>query len=84
MKQKGAILVRRAFQEAKVSHSPSVDTWDARLTEGLREDAICLFEDYTELSQVKFSRALTPSNPCVKPCGITFSNGSERSYGAVL
>ncbi|XP_054611256.1 uncharacterized protein LOC129169152 [Dunckerocampus dactyliophorus] len=84
VKQKGAILVRRAFQEAKVNYSPAVDTWDAPLSEGLREDAICLLEDYAELSQVRFIRALTPPDPCTKPCGITFSDGSERSYGAVL
>ena len=84
VKQKGAILVRRAFQEARVKYSPAEDTWDAPLSEGLREDAICLFEDYAELSRVKFTRALTPPDSCAKPCGITFSDGSERSYGAVL
>lgn len=42
VKQKGAILVRRAFQEAKVKSSPAEGTWDAPLSEGLREDAICL------------------------------------------
>lgn len=84
LKQKGAILVRRAFQEAKGKYSSSEDTWDVPLSEGLREDAICLLEDYAELGQLKFIRALTPPDPCGEPCGITFSDGSERSYGAVL
>lgn len=84
VKQKGAILVRRAFQEAKINYHPTIDTWDTPLTESLREDAVCLFEDYTELSQVKFIRALTPPDTCARPCGITFSDGSECSYGAVL
>lgn len=76
-------MVRRAFQEGKVNYGPSGDTWDAPLTESLREDAICLFEDYAELSQLKFIRALTPPDQCAKPCGIT-SDGSQHSYGAVL
>lgn len=84
VKQKGAILVRRAFQEAKLNYSPSEDTWDTPLSESLREDAICLLEDYAELGQLNFTRALTPLDPSAKPCGITFSDGSERSYGAVL
>ncbi|KAL2085038.1 hypothetical protein ACEWY4_020556 [Coilia grayii] len=83
VKQKGAILVGRAFQEAKVKYSPE-NTWDAPLSEGLREDAVCLFEDYAELGQLRFVRALTPPDTCAEPCGITFSDGSERSYGAVL
>lgn len=33
---------------------------------------------------MKFIRALTPPDPCAKPCGVTFSEGSESSYGAVL
>lgn len=40
VKQKGAILVRRAFQEAKAKFSPSENTWDEPLSEGLREHAI--------------------------------------------
>ena len=84
VKQKGAILVRRAFQEAKGKYSSSENTWDAPLSEGLREDAVCLFEDYAELGRLRFIRALTPPDPCAEPCGITFSDGSERSYGAVL
>lgn len=84
VKQKGAILVRRAFQEAKGKYGSSEDTWDVPLSEGLREDAISLFEDYAKLSQLRFIRALTPTNPCAEPCGITFSDGSECSYGAVL
>ncbi|KAK5862062.1 hypothetical protein PBY51_017494 [Eleginops maclovinus] len=84
VKQKGAILVRRAFQEAKGKYSPSENTWDVPLSEGLREDAVCLFEDYAELGRVSFVRALTPPDPSAEPCGITFSDGSERSYGAVL
>ncbi|KAJ7999296.1 hypothetical protein DPEC_G00213950 [Dallia pectoralis] len=82
--EKGAILVRRAFQEAKVKYGPSENTWDIPLSEGLREDAICLLEDYAELGRLRFIRALTPHNPSAEPCGITFSDGSERSYGAVL
>lgn len=84
VKQKGAILVRRAFQEAKVNYCPSENTWDMPLSEGLREDAICLLEEYAELSRLKFIRSLTPPDPSAKPCGITFSDGSEHSYGAVF
>lgn len=83
-KQKGAILVRRAFQEAKVIYGPTKDTWDAALSEGLREDAIKLLEEYVELGQVKFIRPLTPLDTATEPIGVTFSDGSEQAYGAVL
>ncbi|KAL3973670.1 mitochondrial-processing peptidase subunit beta [Sarotherodon galilaeus] len=83
-KQKGAILVRRAFQETKVESCLVKDTWDMALSDALREDAIRLFEEYAQLSKVTFARALTP--PCFteEPWAITFSDGSEQAYGAVL
>lgn len=62
----------------------SEDTWDAALSRGLREDIIKLLEEYADLSQLKFIRPLTPPDPCGKPSGITFSDGSEHAYGAVL
>ena len=83
-KQKGAILVRQAFQEAKNKSCPAKDTWDTALSEGLREDAIELFEQYVQLGKVKFTRALTPSCHTGKPWAVTFSDGSEHSYGAVM
>lgn len=83
VKQKGAILVRRAFQEAKVKHCLE-DTWDAALSEGLREDAIKLLEEYADLKKLHFTRALTPPDPCAEPSAITFSDGSEHAYGAVM
>ncbi|CAI5678593.1 unnamed protein product [Oreochromis niloticus] len=83
-KQKGAILVRRAFQETKVESCLVKDTWDMALSDALREDAIRLFEEYAQLSKVTFARALNP--PCFteEPWAITFSDGSEQAYGAVL
>ena len=84
VKQKGAILVRRAFQEAKDGSCLVKDTWDIALSDGLREDAIKLFEEYVELGKVKFVRALTPSYSTTKPLAITFSDGSEHTYGAVM
>lgn len=83
-KQKGAILVRKAFQEIKGSGSSAKDTWDAALSDGLREDAIELFEGYVQLCEVKFPRALTPPSCTKKPLVITFSDGSEHAYGAVM
>jgi len=83
-KQKGAILVRRAFQEARGKSCAVKDTWDMALSDGLREDAIKLFEEYAQLCKVKFSRALTPPCFAEQPCGITLSDGSEHAYGAVL
>ena len=59
VKQKGAILVRRAFQEAKGGSAPLKDSWDTALSDALTEDAIKLFEEYSQLAKVKFSRALT-------------------------
>lgn len=41
-KQKGAILVRRAFQEAKNRRVQVNKIWDAALSDDLREDAISL------------------------------------------
>lgn len=58
--------------------------WDKPLSEKLREDAIQLFEEYVGLSQVTFPRSLTPIDWIGKPCGVTFSDGSDKSYGAVV
>lgn len=80
VKQKGAILVRRAFQEAKEGSCSVRDTWDMALSDGLREDAIKLFEEYVQLGKVKFVRALTPSCSATEPLGITFSDRSEHTY----
>lgn len=83
-KQKGVILVQRAFQEARPKCSAVKDTWDLALSKRLREDAISLFEEYTQLCKVKFPRALTPADATADPDAITFSDGSEHAYGAVL
>ncbi|KAJ7998129.1 hypothetical protein DPEC_G00219380 [Dallia pectoralis] len=53
VKQKGAILVRKAFQEAGGKTLTRV-TWDKPLSEKLREEAIQLFEEYTHLGQITF------------------------------
>ncbi len=76
-KQKGAILVRKAFQEAG-GKTLTRDTWDRPLSERLREEAIHLFEEYTRLIQIAFHRSLTPVKRIGKPWGITFSDGSVR------
>ena len=83
LKQKGAILVRRAFQEAG-GGKLTRETWDKPLSESLREEAIQLFEEYAQLGQVQFQRSLTPAHWKGKPWGITFSDGSDKSYGAVM
>ncbi len=54
VKQRGAILVRRAFQEAKPRCSTIMDIWDLALSDKLREDAIDLFEEYVQLGKVNF------------------------------
>ena len=86
VKQGGAILVRQAFQEARgEGESPQTkDTWDMALSDCLREDAIKLFEEYAQLSKIQFARALTPPNFTGDPCAVTFSDGSEHAYGAVM
>lgn len=82
-KQRGAILVREAFQEAGSGNLASC-TWDKPLSEGLREEAIRLFQEYAQLGQITFHRSLTPQGRRGKPWAITFSDGSDNSYGAVL
>ncbi|XP_058476292.1 uncharacterized protein LOC131448154 [Solea solea] len=81
VKQKCVILVRKAFQEAG---KLSKDTWDESLSNELRGKAIELFKEYTRLGSIKFHRSLTPSGWRGEPWGITFSDGSCESYGAVL
>ena len=81
LKQKGVILVRQAFQEAG---KLTKETWDEPLSAELRWKAMNLFAEYTRLSEVKFHRSITPSGWKDKPWGITFSDGSCDSYGAVL
>lgn len=83
LKQKGAILVRKAFQETG-GGSMTHETWDKPLSEGLREEAVKLFEEYANLSQIKFPRSLTPTDWKDQPVAITFSDGSDKTYGAVM
>lgn len=47
-KQKGAILVRRAFQEAKPKCNIVKDTWDLALSDELHRAAFDLFEEYVQ------------------------------------
>ena len=82
-KQKGAMLVRESYQEAGMS-SPNKDTWDDPLSPRLREASIRLFEEYVRLGQIRFERSLTPHGAIGHPVGVTFSDGSEASYGAIL
>lgn len=83
VKQKGAILVRKAFQEGG-GGKLTQETWDQPLSESLREEAIQLFEEYAQLGQVKFHRSLTPPDWKGTPWAITFSDGSDKTYGAVM
>ena len=82
-KQKGVMLVRESFQEARKDR-PMKDTWDDPLSQRLQEAAVKLFEEYIRLGQIRFDRSLTPPGAQGHPVGITFSDGSEASYGAVL
>ncbi|XP_052429387.1 uncharacterized protein LOC127970733 [Carassius gibelio] len=82
-KQKGTILVRKAFQEAG-SGCLTRHSWDTALSEGIRGEAIDLFEEYVQLQKVKFQRSLTPPNWKGKSWAVTFSDGSDKTYGAVL
>lgn len=83
VKQKGVMLVRESFQEAGKDR-PVKDTWDDPLSKHLREAAITLFEQCVRLGKVRFPRSLTPPGAIGCPMGVTFSDGSEASYGAVL
>ncbi|XP_023808028.1 uncharacterized protein LOC111946916 [Oryzias latipes] len=84
IKQKGAIIVRKAFQEAKDKKCPVDETWDMALSDDLREEAISLFEEYVKLAKIKFPRALTPGFFISDPVAVTFCDGSEQAYGAVM
>lgn len=59
-KQRGANLVRKAFQEGRHGKLTQ-ETWDQPLSNSLREEAIQLFEECVQLGQVKFHRSLTPA-----------------------
>lgn len=82
-KQRGVILVRESYQEAGKDNT-SKNTWDDPLSPRLREASIKLFEEYVRLGHVRFERSLTPPGAIGRPMGVTFSDGSEASYGAVL
>ncbi|XP_062390786.1 uncharacterized protein LOC134078694 [Sardina pilchardus] len=82
-KQRGVMLIRESFQEAGRDHLTK-DIWDNPLSPRLREAAITLFEQYVRLGQLRFDRSLTPHGAIGRPMGITFSDGSEASYGAIL
>ena len=49
-----------------------------------RREPSWLLEEYSDLSLLRFIRPLMPPDPGGRPCGITFSDGSEHAYGAVL
>ncbi len=59
------------------------DTWHKPLSESLREEAIKLFEEYVQLGKIKFLRGITPAGWKGKPLAITFSDGSDTTYGAI-
>lgn len=84
LSQEQVILVCRAFQEARNRSDQVRDTWEMLLSECLSDDTIQLFEEYVQLGMVMCTRALTP--PCYidGPVAITFSDGSEQAYGAVM
>lgn len=82
-KQKGVMLVREAYQEVSI-RSQVKDTWDDPLSPKLREASIKLLEEYVRLAQIRFERSLTPIGAKGHPMGVTFSDGSEASYGVVL
>lgn len=82
-KQKGVMLVRESYQEAG-KDNPTKDTWDYPLSPKLREASIRLFEEYVRLGYIRFERSITPLGAIGHPVGVTFSDGSEASYGAVL
>jgi hypothetical protein len=82
-KQKGTILVKKAFQEAG-SRGLTRHTWDTALSEGIRGEAIELFEEYVRLQKVKFHRNRMPVNWRGKPWGVMFSDRRDKTYGAVL
>ena len=83
LKEKGAILLRRACQQS-MRTSPDGDAWDFPLPEETRSCAIELFKEYVRVNEVNFKRALTPEGKTGKPWGVTFSDGSDNAYGAVL
>lgn len=76
--------MRRAFQEANNTSGQVKDTCDTALSDNLREDAVKLCEDCIQLSKIKSARTLTPFHSRGGPLAITFSEGSEHTYGAVL
>lgn len=43
-----------------------------------------MFEKYVQLGQIRFHRSLTPADWEGEPWGITFSDGSDKTYGAVI
>lgn len=57
VKQKGAILVRKAFQEGR-GGKQTQETWDQPLSKNLKEEAIHLFEEYVQLGKVTSTGAL--------------------------
>lgn len=83
-KQNGAILVQRAFQEAKRDNCTVKDSWDTALSDSLREDAIQLFEEYVQFGAVTITRAITLPSFLGRPWAVTFSDGSEHAYSTVM
>lgn len=83
LKQKGAILVRKAFQQAAGGRHAR-EMWDTLLLASLRQEATGLIEELVQLSQVTFKRSLTPAGWIRRLCGITLSDESDNSFGAVV
>lgn len=43
-----------------------------------------LFQEYVQLGKITFHRSSTPAGWIGQPLGISFSDGSDKSYGAVV
>ena len=80
-KMKGAILFRKTWQHSKVKGD--VTDWDEPISPDLVPNWLIFFKEVTEISDVHFPRCLKTES-CTKPILITFSDGSDDAFGALV
>ena len=81
-KIKGSILFRKTWQCTLDKNGKFAD-WDAPISQNIAAQWLLYFKESTNVSNITFTRSLKVPG-CRKPYLVTFSDGSDDAYGAVV
>ena len=80
-KMKGAILSRRTWQRSEIRGNNT--DWDAPIPDDLVPKWVHFFKEVKNISEVYFPRCLKIVQ-CANPVLITFCDGSDSAFGAMV